>query len=323
MKKFISDIIWAILKGNDYRKFVLAVINERFIRNVNELTEEIFLSKKQYGDCWIHNLLEETKDKKGKWNKFKLLWYGGLNDKTVKNMTGSSAKDVCLEVGKENIDSVNLLLKEMDFDNITNINITLKRGNEKIELNELESILFVNIISTMKLTVQGGAWSEVGKNTEKQLLFTIFRIFEIPSNHFILVYDDMKRKGLVENREIDGILFSGKERVLQIELKLLGIGNPEIGDEALARKVDLFLIDRLTDMMKKEAEKINVKVIEFRQENFFDEMYDFLVINNIPCRKPVISDDRELKELIDENLEQYNEDFENKKILQKAKELTQ
>jgi hypothetical protein len=38
-------------------------------------------------------------------------------------------------------------------------------------------------------------------------------------------------------------------------LKLLGIGNPEIGDEALARKVDLFLIDRPTEMVKKESEK--------------------------------------------------------------------
>ncbi len=107
----------------------------------------------------------------------------------------------------------------------------------------------------MKLTIQGGAWSEVGKQTEKSLLYVIFRILRIPDEDYILIFDEMKRKGLVENREIDAIVFNKNKEPITVELKLLGIGNPEIGDEALARRVDLFLIDRLTRMMIKESEK--------------------------------------------------------------------
>lgn len=42
MKKLISKIIHSILIGQDYRTYVLATINKRFIDKVQELTSEIF-----------------------------------------------------------------------------------------------------------------------------------------------------------------------------------------------------------------------------------------------------------------------------------------
>lgn len=106
----------------------------------------------------------------------------------------------------------------------------------------------------------------------------------------------MKKKGLVENREIDAIVFNRNKEPIIIELKLLGIGNPEIGDEALARKVDLFLIDRLTEMMIKEFEKIGAKVIEFRQENPLKEIYKFFSSKNVNCDEAKYMSSEELKE---------------------------
>ena len=73
MKELISKIIHSILTGQDYRTFVLATINKRFIDKVEELTAEIFEYKKR-GDNWLEKLLEDTSRKKGKENKFKLLW---------------------------------------------------------------------------------------------------------------------------------------------------------------------------------------------------------------------------------------------------------
>jgi len=179
-----------------------------------------------------------------------------MNDKTVKNMTGGTSKnEVCLEIGKKNLESFRLLFSEIEDKSPYKIKIIIKKDNEQVELDDLESILFVNIISAMKLTIQGGAWSEVGKQTEKSLLYVIFTILGIPEDDYILIFDEMKKKGLVENREIDAIVFNKDKEPITIELKLLGIGNPEIGDEALARKVDLFLIDRSTEMMIKESEK--------------------------------------------------------------------
>jgi len=322
MEELISKIIHSILTGQDYRTYVLATINKRFIDKVEELTAEIFEYKKR-GDNWLEKLLEDTSKKQGKENKFKLLWYSGLNDKTVKNITGgTSKKEVCLEIGKRNLESFRLLLSKIENESLYKIKIIIKKGNEQVVLDDLESILFVNIISAMKLTIQGGAWSEVGKQTEKILLYVIFSILKIPEQDYILIFDEMKKKGLVENREIDAIVFNKNNEHITIELKLLGIGNPEIGDEALARKVDLFLIDRLTEMMIKESEKIGVKVIEFRQENPLKEIYNFFISKNVNCGEPENMTSEELKEKIEQIISEWRETEEKYKILRKLKELT-
>lgn len=321
MKKLLSEIIFSILSGKDYRTFVLATINERFIAKAQELIGDIFVYKKS-GEDWIERLLEDTKEKTGKENKFKLLWYGGLNEKTVKNMTGgTSKKEVCLELGKKNIESFKLLLTEFENPQYQ-FEVAIRKGNETVGLDETESVIFVNIISAMKLTIQGGAWSEVGKKTENGLLFTIFKLLGIRDDDYILVSDEMKRKELVGNREIDAIVFSKDKEPLTIELKLLGIGNPEIGDEALARKVDLFLLDKLTAMMIDEAEKIGVKVIEFRQRDALMELYKFFKAKNVNCKKPEILSGAQLRSRIIELLNRWNERNEGLKVVMKLKELT-
>jgi len=323
MKKLISKIVHSILTGEDYRTYVLATINKRFIDKVQELTTEIFEYKRK-GNNWLEKLLDDTYKKKGKENKFKLLWFGGLNDKTVKNMTGgTSKKEVCLSIGKENIEAFRLLLSEIESsENLYQIKIIIKKDTEQVELNEIESIIFVNTISAMKLTIQGGAWSEVGKQTEKCLLVTIFQLLKIPKDDYILIFDEMKKKNLVGNREIDAIIFNRDKEPLTVELKLLGIGNPEIGDEALARKVDLFLIDRLTDMMIRESEKAGVKVIEFRQENPLMEMYKFLISKNVNCSPPEEITSNQLGEKIKQIIEEWRELKEGLKIIKTLKEWT-
>jgi len=323
MKKLISKIVHSILTGEDYRTYVLATINKRFIDKVQELTTEIFEYKRK-GDNWLEKLLDDTYKKGGKENKFKLLWFGGLNDKTVKNMTGgTSKKEVCLNIGKENIEAFRLLLSEIESsENLYQIKIIIKKDTEQVELDEIESIIFVNTISAMKLTIQGGAWSEVGKQTEKSLLVTIFQLLKIPKDDYILIFDEMKKKNLVGNREIDAIIFNRDKKPLTVELKLLGIGNPEIGDEALARKVDLFLIDRLTDMMIGESEKVGVKVIEFRQENPLMEMYKFFISKNVNCSPPEEITSDQLGEKIKQIIEEWRELKEGLKIIKTLKEWT-
>jgi hypothetical protein len=323
MKEFISKIIYSILTGQDYRTYVLATINKRFVDKAQELISEVFEYKRR-GDNWLEKLLEDTSKKTGKENKFKLLWFGGLNDKTVKNMTGgTSTKEVCLDLGKKNIKALQLLLEKSEkSDDLYQIKIIIKKDDMQVELNYVESLFFVNIISAMKLTIQGGAWSEVGKKTEKGLLYVIFRLLKIPEDNYILTTDEMKKKGLVENREIDAIVFSQNKEPLTIELKLLGIGNPEIGDEALARKVSLFLIDRLTDMMIEESEKIGVKVIEFRQENPLMEIYKFFASKNVDCSLPEQMTPKELEDYINEIIKEWREETEDLTFIKKLKEWT-
>lgn len=323
MKAFISKIVYSILTGQDYRTYVLATINKRFIDKAQELISEVFEYKRK-GENWLEKLLDDTSKKRGKENKFKLLWFGGLNDKTVKNMTGgTSAKEVCLDLGKKNIEALKLLLEEFkSAEDLYQIKIIIKKDHLQVELDNVESLFFINIISAMKLTVQGGAWSEVGKKTEKALLFVIFRLLKISDDNYILTTEEMKKKGLIENREIDAIVFSKNKEPLTVELKLLGIGNPEIGDEALARKVSLFLIDRLTEMMKKESEKMGVKVIEFRQKNPLLEIYEFFKSKNIDCSEPEEMSSGELEDRIGEIIKEWREEQEDLTMIKKLKEWT-
>ncbi len=54
----------------------------------------------------------------------------------------------------------------------------------------------------------------------------------------------------------------------------------------------------LTEMMKKEAEKIGVKVIEFRQENPLMEIYKFFELKNVACSQPEKMTSKELEDKI-------------------------
>lgn len=323
MKEFVSKIVYSILTGQDYRTYVLATINKRFIDKAQEIISEVFEYKRR-GDNWLEKLLDDTSKKMGKENKFKLLWFGGLNDKTVKNMTGgTSTKEVCLDLGKKNIKALKFLLEKLEgSEELYQIKIIIKKDDVQVELDNVESLFFINIISAMKLTIQGGAWSEVGKKTEKGLLFVIFRLLKIPDDNYILTTEEMKKKGLVENREIDAIVFSNDKKPLTVELKLLGIGNPEIGDEALARKVSLFLIDRLTEMMKEESEKMGVKVVEFRQENPLLEIHNFFKSKNVECSPPEEMTPKELEDRINGIITEWREEQEDLTVIKKLKEWT-
>ena len=106
MEKLLSKIIISILEGKDYRPYVLATINKRFIDNVHALLERVYNAKKinKNIDWWITNLIEESKTKN------EILWFGGLNNKTVTNMMGTTKKEVCIELSKQNVKSLEILI---------------------------------------------------------------------------------------------------------------------------------------------------------------------------------------------------------------------
>jgi len=47
----------------------------------------------------------------------------------------------------------------------------------------------------------------------------------------------------------------------------MGRGNPESADAIFARESDVFVADKLSDLNKREAERLNVKWVELRDEN--------------------------------------------------------
>ena len=173
----------------------------------------------------------------------------------------------------------------------------------------------------MKLTVQGGAWSEVGKQTEKGLLYAIFTLLNVPDDDYVLFPE------LINDREIDGIVFTKHKDnpPITIEIKLLGIGNPEIGDEAQARKVNLFLVDRMSDMMIEVANRLNVRTIEFRNQSgkkALDEIYEFLTENEVSCQPPPDLTWPDLEKQINSILDHWNIEAEKLRMQRTIKKLS-
>lgn len=314
MEKSLNKIITAILSGKDYRPFVLEAINRRFVDRVHEILISIFEARKRNTgpDWWRDELVNELRPKAIS------LWFSGLNEKTVRSMTGTSKKEVCVELGRRNLQSIQNLIDEISKDVVPQLEVIIRYKGENVKLSEGESILLMNAIATMKLAIQGGAWSEVGKKVEKPLLFTIFEMLGIPHVQYILVFGKMVKEGHVGAREIDAIVFTDdRQRKLSVELKLLG-ANPEIGDEALARRVDLFLVDKLSPMMIQQGEEIGVTTIEFRDKDVLNKIYNFFRERGVTVRKPNLTG---VAEQIDEIIQRYDEEREKTAILQKVKEL--
>ena len=207
MEKLLDKIIIAILKGKDHRPYVLQTINKRFIDTVFDLLKLIVeaRNRNKKDSWWTDEFLDNTN-----LPKRELLWFGGLNNKTVANMANTTTRGVCVDLGKKNVEAINELIKELGNSDAPKIEIKIKYKENEIILTEKESLVLLNTISAMKLTLQGGAWSEVGKKVEKRLLFAIFEMMNMDNNIYILVPEKMKSKGLVGNREIDAIIFKDK-----------------------------------------------------------------------------------------------------------------
>jgi len=319
MEKLLDKIIISILKGKDHRPYVLQTINKRFMDTVFDLLKQIIEArlKNKNTDWWKHEFLDNEKVPKRE-----LLWFGGLNNKTVANMANNTRREVCVDLAKKNIDSINELMNEIEnhHNDTPKIEIRIKYHGKEVVLSEKESLILLNTISAMKLTLQGGAWSEVGKKVEKRLLFAIFEMLKMNNSDYVLVPDKMKKSGLVGSREVDAIVFKDKEskKLIRIELKLLGIGNPEIGDEALARGVELFLVDRMTSMMIEEGKKKGIIFIELRDPKALIKIYEYFKSQGINVSKPSLDD---IEDQIKHTTKKYNEEYEDAKIMKKAKEL--
>ena len=89
MEKYIDKIIISVLKGKDYRPYVLATINKRFIDTVYSLLKKIVEAREnnKSPDWWINELVDKSSIPKKE-----LLWFVGLNNKTVTNMANTGAK---------------------------------------------------------------------------------------------------------------------------------------------------------------------------------------------------------------------------------------
>lgn len=200
----------------------------------------------------------------------------GLNKKTITNMYNSASKEIVIDASNEHYDILyqsisNLIEAQPDID----LNLTIKFRGVSVELNINESLIVINTLAVKRAALRGGLWSTAGKRVEKYLMATLCKVFNVPFEHF----DQSKIPASM--REVDFYLIKG-DTYSRCEVKMMGRGNPESADAIFARKSNVFVADKLSDLNKKQADILNVKWVELRDANGYKRFAKVLEALNIP-----------------------------------------
>jgi len=271
-----KNIIKHLIKGEDYRIEVITLINAEFLQFAMDFFEKIVQAKlrnKNVVNWYKKEFLNPDLDAD------EIAINSGLNKKTITNMYSSASKKVIIDASNDHYDILyqsisDLIEKQPDIDLI----LTIKFRGVSVELNINESLIVINTLAVKRAALRGGLWSTAGKRVEKPLVETLCRLFDVPKKHF-------NQTQLPRSmREVDFYLIEN-ENYYRCEVKLMGKGNPESADAIFARESNVFIADKLSDLNKQQAEKLNVNWVELRSNNGYMKFGEVLQKLNIPHTK--------------------------------------
>lgn len=290
-----KNIVKRLLKGQDYRIEIVALINAEFLQFAIEFFKKVAQakldSKEITTDWYKETFLNENL------SADEIAINSGLNKKTITNMYNSANKQVVIDASNEHYDTlynaISDLIQNQDEIDLT---LTIKFRQVSIELNINESLLVINTLAVKRAALRGGLWSTAGKKVEKPLMLTLCKLYQVAEENYAV-----KLKGTnVEvdettfEREIDFYLMRDGNQ-FKCEVKLMGKGNPESADAVIARDSKVFVADKLSDMNKKQLNSLKVSWVELRSENGFQKFAEVLDNLDIPHG--------EMLEVSEENLE--------------------
>jgi len=254
----VKNIIKRLIKGQDYRIEVVALINAEFLQFAIDFFKKVIEAKLANKDVTIDwykatflnkNLSSED-----------IAINSGLNKKTITNMYNSATREIVIDASNEHYDilyqSISTLIENQpDID----LSLTIKFRGVSVELNINESLIVINTLAVKRAALRGGLWSTAGKRVEKYLMASLCKVYNVPFEHF-----DQSQIP-TSMREVDFYLIKDG-KYYRCEVKLMGRGNPESADAIFARESDLFVADKLSDLNKQQADMLKVKWVELRNE---------------------------------------------------------
>ncbi|HEX8736519.1 MAG TPA: CfrBI family restriction endonuclease [Pyrinomonadaceae bacterium] len=290
-----KNIIKRLLKGEDYRIEVVALINAEFLQFAIEFFKKVaqakFDSIEIDGDWYKNAFLNESLPSD------EIAINSGLNKKTITNMYNSANKQVVIDASNEHYDTLynaisDLIQNQSEID----LMLTIKFKQVSIELNINESLLVINTLAVKRAALRGGLWSTAGKKVEKPLMLTLCKLYQVDENNYAVKLKGTNKEvdETTFEREIDFYLNEGNKQY-KCEVKLMGKGNPESADAVIARDSRVFVADKLSDMNKRQLNSLNVDWVELRSENGFQKFAEVLDALKIPHG--------EMLEVSEENLE--------------------
>lgn len=294
----LQNILRMILKSEHYRKAVIDQITDDFLEFAVSYFKDIARAKaggKEIGADWYKKYFLD-----GQFSSKDTAIYAGLNDKTIRNIYGSSAKQVVIDITPSHFDE---LIKKIDSlvnadSSDMELDLAIKTSSESVGLSLNETLIAVNILGVKRSEIRGGAWSGLGKRLELPLMLTMAKLFQVPPEFY-------SRRGLSrQGREVDFHFFSRMGRDHRCEVKLMGKGNPESVDSSIARDSGIFIADTLSDLNKRQLDERNCYWVELRAEKGYQRMYAVLQDLGVPCVEFAGDLDAALDEIIPQVFEE-------------------
>ena len=124
-EKIIDATVKKLLNGEDYRQEVVNDINVKFLDFTLEFFKKIVdakLNDKKINLDWYKKyfLSEENFDKGD------IAIYSGMNLKTIQNISGTTTKEIVIDIAKQNYDYLKNLIQQLEVDGESELNIQIK-----------------------------------------------------------------------------------------------------------------------------------------------------------------------------------------------------
>ena len=296
LNKNIRKIVYNLLSNINYRKEVIPIIDEVFLKFAIDFFKKILSAK--LNNMKINLDWYKKEFLNSELSKDAIAINSGLNLKTITNEHGTTRKEIVINAAEKHYDYLkNLIQNIVEHESSFSLILTIKLNRVSVDLTIEESLIVINALAVQRAKIRGGIWSSVGKRVEKPLMLTLCAIYEIPKENYFLKDTSILD---ISTRESD-FFFKNNDRKYRCEIKLMGRGNPESGDAAFARDCDVLIADTMSIKLKNQLEKSNIEWIELKSLDKFKKIEEILQKFFIPHKK--ISTAKETRQVIDNALD--------------------
>ena len=229
-----------IRDGESHREAVFREINRTFLDAALAFFREVVEAKLRGEDLGEDDWYRSELIERPGLPKEAVAMHAGMPNKTVQNTYGTTRREVVLDVGLKNYESlqrtINELVAQRDSPSIV---LTIKLGAVGVDLALNESLIVINSLAIQRERIRGGKWSSAGKQLERPLMATLCLLYGVDRQHWRLAGPrDAKY-------QVDFVLRSGG-RDYPCEVKLMGPGNPESAKAVHAQESRLLVADHLS-----------------------------------------------------------------------------
>ncbi|EIC12926.1 CfrBI family restriction endonuclease [Kingella kingae] len=276
-----KNIIKRVIQSKDYRIEIVNLLNAEFLQFSIDFFKKVVAAKlnSQYItiDWYKTYFLADTL------SKDEIIIHSGLNEKTIKNMYGTTAKSAVIDASSEHFETLYNSIQSLveNEQNEIDLTLTIKLKGVSVDLSISESLIVINTLAVKRSQIRGGLWSTAGKSVEKYLMLSLCQLYQVSEIH----YDSstfVKDKSKKVDREIDFYLIDDNKQKYLCEVKLMGAGNPESADAIIARNSHVFVADTLSQQNKNQCDELGVLWVALREPQGFFKFGTILQQLNIP-----------------------------------------